>query len=165
MLGLVEAQHGEAGAARPLFQQALEIYRSQGRSSGEAVCLGNLAILEFRQGNYGLAGELVSRSLRLECELGQQWGMAESCAVAGAILLKRGMRQAAAVCLQGARQAAAALAYHFEPYERQLIDEASGAFSPQEAEAGQAQGAALSLAELAQFALAALADASSTGSG
>src|SRR5207248_2846619 len=107
-------------------------------------------------------------ALALRRALGDQAGTAISCALAAEVLAALEHPRPAAVAYGGALAAMAKLGCHFDPVEQQTANAArarldaalaAGEVTADELVQWQAQGAAISLDELAKFTLAALEEA------
>jgi hypothetical protein len=124
--------------------------------------------VEIIQGNYRLAGDLCSQALAAHQELRTKSGIAVDCAAGGVVMAALGCLRLAEIVYHGSLAAAVELGLEFENNDRQLIDSmlacfdaavAAGEISTEELAERKAQGEAMSLDELAEFTLAALAEA------
>jgi tetratricopeptide (TPR) repeat protein len=77
----VAQQQGEHGAAQPLFEESLAIYRKLGFKPGVAWSLNDLGIAARRRAEYAAARALFEESLAIARAMGHQWGIA--CSLAG----------------------------------------------------------------------------------
>jgi tetratricopeptide (TPR) repeat protein len=165
-LGNIWVMQGESLRAAALFEQAREILSVIGNRRLLAFALNGLASIQLERRDYNGAAALFGQAGRICNEIGDRNGVATISAGAAALLGTRGYLYHAFIAQSQARKLATAASYIFEPIpERQLeqartcLDAAaaSGEISAEQLAAWQAEGEALSLDELAQFTLDALA--------
>jgi hypothetical protein len=142
-----------------------------GDRSGEAICLANLGDVEYMNDNYSTARALYGQALALNLEIGEKAVTASSCACAGAVIAALGGFRNAAIAIYGGQHAAAGLDHKFDPQSQQMLDAglacldaavAGGTISAAELSRWKTKAEAMSLDELARFALAALAELKDT---
>jgi predicted ATPase/Flp pilus assembly protein TadD len=72
-LGMSAIYRGDPAAARSLFEESLELARRLGRRRIEAMNLGGLGELEYREGRHESGLDLLQRSVGLAEEAGHVW--------------------------------------------------------------------------------------------
>lgn len=166
-LGSVESAQGNHQAALELHTQALAINREVGDRRSAAITLDKLGTIEMQLGRLGAARELLAQALAILWELGAKTLLTGFCLSDARLLVELGCWRAAALTCHGALSCAAQLSYKFEPDIKQelgtvlaRLDAAvvAGEISADELARWKAEGAAMSLDELAQFTLQALTD-------
>jgi len=164
-LGEVEYGQGNFDAARELCAKSLAIRREIGIRRGVASPLHNLAFVHLALQEYAQAEKLLSQALAIRREVGNSKGLCESLAACASLLDTCHLLSQAAVCLYGVRHCAEHLNYHLGRTERELLERAlemiehpDTGLAPAEREQLKALAEAMSLDELAEFALAALAE-------
>ncbi len=162
-LGNAEVAEGRRGAARPLLEEALAIRRDIADRAGVAVLLTSLASLESAEGHTDLACRLIAESLAIRAEIGDHNGLCLAAGTASRILFAAGRGEPAVVCLYGARYHSGQLGVVLTPTRRQAqeadlaaIENPDSGMAPDERARLKAQAEAMSIDELAQYALEAL---------
>jgi len=162
----VENWQGNYSAARELHEQGLKIYRELGGRYGQGCCLTNLGVVAYTQGDYHATREPCEQALTLFRGLGCKPGIAEASLCAGAAFAAQGQQRTAVLAIYGGQQCAAGLNHKLGPLKQSLFDAGSasletavadGTVTLEEIAAWRAEGEALSLDDLAQYVLAALA--------
>ena len=158
---------GNFSAARERFEESLAIDRGMGDRYGEAFTLHGLGNLERKQANYSAAREFYKEALALRKGLPNLAEIVLSCTAGGGVLAALGCFRPAALSMHGAMTCAIALSYKFEADDQQVLDTnlarldtavASGDISADDLAQWKAQGESMSLDELAEFTLKALAE-------
>jgi len=159
-LGAVEYMRNNCSDARALYTEGLAIQREIGDRHGIAASLTNLGAVEHLCGNHRAARELFAESLALKRELENSPGICDCLAATGFLLATAAELPTGALCIYGAQHRAALLNYAFEPMEGKplrsglaIIEHPGTGLPSDERERLKTQAEAMSIDELAQFAL------------
>lgn len=186
-LGIVAAYQGLYDEAIQLSQESLAIRREICSRQGIAECLTILGEVASHRGRYEKAKKFFEESLEVYRQIGYCSGMCEALAVTGNLIAAIGHLEQAATTLYGAQHHADQTDYLFDPMEQDMLDEglkkvqglrfkaqgkkgrvksgkrkgngmnSCGGLSAAELEKLKAQAEAMSLDDLVEFALKALA--------
>ena len=178
-LGSVAHSQGCCDEARELFQESLAIEREIGDRYGIALALNNLAFVSIKLGRLADAPEFLEEALKIASDIDAQTSILELLVTCGLLMLIAGSKEGemcnakctvqAAILLYAAQHHAEKIGFTFDPTEQADLDEGLEKVQGKKVlgDSGQgtveidqlkAQACAMSLDELVQYALAALAE-------
>jgi tetratricopeptide (TPR) repeat protein len=102
VLGLISYAQGNPTAARPLFDEALELNQSLGLRRWQAYNRSGLAWVSLQLGEYEEAGPLAEANLAFYEERGDAWGIASSLRTLGLVAAAEGAFERAQVLCERA---------------------------------------------------------------
>ncbi|HXF61753.1 MAG TPA: tetratricopeptide repeat protein [Caldilineaceae bacterium] len=157
-LGNVLLAQGDYSAARLRLEEAVALQREVGDRWGLANALNNLGNVLRAQGDYIAAGRLYTESLAMNRVLGDRWALAYLLEDLGSLAALQGDAEPALVLIGAAGSLRRAIGAPLPPADQAKLDEtiapAQAMLGEENAAKATAQGAALSLDQALDFALA-----------